>query len=85
MAGGEVVRRYTHPSHSRGNMKKPHACFAASCTQTPALTQVLGNELVTAIHDENTPHIQLDVVLLLLVLKEVKGGTARDEEKRPEL
>lgn len=50
-----------------------------------ALTQVFRDELVTAVHDEDTPHIQLNVVLLLLVLKEVKRGTARDEKQGPEL
>lgn len=48
------------------------------------LTQILGDEFVTAVHDEDTSDIELDVVLLLLVLEEVKWGPAWDEEKCPE-
>ena len=41
--------------------------------------KVLRDELITVVHDEDTSHIQLDVVLLLLGVKEVKGSTpARD-------
>lgn len=48
------------------------------------LTQVLGDELLAAVHDEYPPHIQLDVILFLLVLKEVKGCATGDEEQGPE-
>lgn len=49
------------------------------------LTQVLWDELLTVVHDEDPPDVQLDVVLLFLVLKEVERGTTRDEQKSAEL
>ena len=49
------------------------------------LTEVLGDELVTVVHDEDSAHVQLDVVLLLLVLEEVEGSAARHEEQSAEL
>ena len=49
------------------------------------LTQILGDELFTAVHDEDPPDVQLDVVLLLLVLKQVEGSAAGDEQQGPEL
>lgn len=36
------------------------------------LTEVFWDQILTVVHDEYSPHIQLDVVLLLLVLKQVK-------------
>merc|ERR1711874_257405 len=41
----------------------------------------LGHELIAVVHDENSAHIQLDVVPLLLGLEEVEGGTAGHEEE----
>ena len=49
------------------------------------LTEVLGDELFTVVHDEDSPDVQLDVVLLFLVLKEVERRTAGNEEQGPEL
>ena len=46
-----------------------------------ALTEVLGYQLVTAVHDEHTADIEFDVVLLLLVFKKVKGSSPRNEEQ----
>ena len=51
----------------------------------PRLTQILRDELVAVVHDEDPAHVQLDVVLLFLVLKEVEGRTARHEDQRAEL
>lgn len=45
------------------------------------LTEVLRYQLVTAVHDEHTADIEFDVVLLLLVLKKVKGSSPRNEEQ----
>ena len=47
--------------------------------------EVLGNELLAVVHDENTAHVQLDVVLLFAILKEIERSTARDEEQSAEL
>jgi len=47
--------------------------------------EVLRDELFTVVHDEDSPDVQLDVVLLLLVLEEVKGSALWHEEKGPEL
>lgn len=52
--------------------------------QCMRLTQVLWDEFITAVHNEDTPDIQLDVVLFLLVFKEVKWGPTGDEQKCPE-
>ena len=49
------------------------------------LTQIFRDELVAVVHDEDPAHVQLDVVLLLLVLKEVEGRAARHEDQRAEL
>lgn len=49
------------------------------------LTQILWDELFTVVHDEDSPDVQFDVVLLFLVLKEVERCTARDEEQSTEL
>lgn len=66
--------------------------YSAACTplRCPSvvredLTQVLWDELLTAVHDEHPPHIQLDVILLFLVLKEVEGRPTGDEEQGSEL
>mmetsp|Transcript_69422 Transcript_69422/g.157525 ORF Transcript_69422/g.157525 Transcript_69422/m.157525 type:complete len:321 (+) Transcript_69422:997-1959(+) len=45
----------------------------------------LWHELIAVIHDEDTAHVKLDVVPLLLRLEEVKGCPARHEEQRTEL
>ena len=37
--------------------------------------EVLGDEVVAVIHDEDSSNVELDVVLFLLRLKEVEGGT----------
>ena len=37
--------------------------------------KVLWDEVITVVHDEHTSHIELDVVLLLLGVKQVKGST----------
>ena len=42
--------------------------------------EVLWNDLFAILHDEHPSHVQLDVVLLLAILKEVKGRSSRDEE-----
>ena len=49
------------------------------------LTQVLWDQLFTVVHDEDSPDVQLDVILLLFVLKEVKRSAAGDEEEGAEL
>lgn len=36
-------------------------------------TKVLRDEVVTVVHDEHSTYIQLDVVLLLLGVKKIKG------------
>lgn len=48
------------------------------------LTEILWDELLAVVHDEDSAHIQLDVVLLLLVLKEVERSTPRHEEQGTE-
>ena len=48
------------------------------------LTEVLRDELLAVVHDEDPAHVQLDVVLLLLVLKEVEGSAARNKEQSTE-
>merc|ERR1719336_660345 len=47
--------------------------------------EVLGNELLAVVHDEDPPHVQLDVVLALLVLEEIERCSLGDEEERSEL
>ena len=39
--------------------------------------EVLGNEVFTVVHDEDTADVKLDVVALLLCLKEIEGCTAQ--------
>lgn len=50
----------------------------------PTLTEILWYQLITAVHDEHTAHVELDVVLFLLVLKEVKRSPTGDEQQCPE-
>merc|ERR1719394_2327040 len=45
----------------------------------------LGHQLLAVIHDEDTAHVELDVVPLLLGLEEVEGRTTRHEEQGTEL
>ena len=52
---------------------------------TPHKVQVLRDDVLTVVHDEDSAHVQLDVVLLLLVLKQVEGSTLGDEEQSTEL
>ena len=47
--------------------------------------QPLWHQLLAVVHDEDTTHVQLDVVALLLGLEEVEGRPAGDEEQRTEL
>merc|ERR1711976_897094 len=47
--------------------------------------EILRDELLTVVHDEDSPDIELDVVLALLVLKQVKRSSLGDEEKSSEL
>jgi hypothetical protein len=42
--------------------------------------QPLRHELIAAIHDEDTPHVELNVVSLLLGLERIEGCTARHEQ-----
>jgi len=44
-----------------------------------------GNNIFAVVHDENTTHVELDVVLLLLGFKEIEGSAFRQEEKSTEL
>merc|ERR1712061_878955 len=47
--------------------------------------EVLGDELLAVVHDEDPPHVELDVVLSLLVLEQVEGSSLGDEEESSEL
>ena len=47
--------------------------------------KVLGDEFLAVVHDEDPPDVQLDVVLTLLVLEQIKGGPLGDEEEGSEL
>ena len=47
--------------------------------------EVLWDQLFAVFHDEHTSDVQLDVVLHLAILKQVKGGAFRDEKERTEL
>ena len=49
------------------------------------LTEVLWNQIFTVVHDEDPAHIQLDVVLLLFVLKEIESSPSGNEEQGTEL
>jgi len=47
--------------------------------------QVLWDQLLAVVHDEDASDVQLDVVALLLVLKQVKGRTTGHKEESTEL
>ncbi len=47
--------------------------------------EVLGDELLAVVHDKDTADVQLDVILLLAVLKQIERCTAWDEEWSAEL
>ena len=47
--------------------------------------EVLWDELFAVLHDEHAPHVELDVVLDLAILEEVKWSTFRNKEKCAEL
>lgn len=42
--------------------------------------EVVGDEVLAVVHDEHPPHVQLDVVRLLLLVEQVEGCTLRHEE-----
>lgn len=65
--------------------KWPFSFLGEFSLNAKRLTQILWDELLTAVHDEDPSDVQLDVILLFLVLEEVEGGTARDEEKSAKL
>ena len=44
--------------------------------------EVLGDEILTVVHDEDTADVELDVVALLLGLEEVEGRTAQTQSVR---
>ena len=44
----------------------------------------LGDEVFTAVHDENTTGVKLDVVVLLLGLELIEGSASGDEEEGSE-
>ena len=48
------------------------------------LTEILRDELIAVVHDEDPAHVQFNVVLFLLVLKEIEWGAARHKEQGPE-
>ncbi len=43
---------------------------------TPNEVEVLGDEVLTVVHDEDAANVELDVVALLLGLEEIEGCTA---------
>merc|ERR1711976_215313 len=47
--------------------------------------EILWDKLLTVVHDEHSSDIELDVVLALLVLKQVKRSSLGDEKKSSEL
>ena len=47
--------------------------------------EVLRDDVLAVVHDEDSANVQLDVVLLLLVLKHVEGSALGDEEQSTEL
>lgn len=55
--------------------------FRENSRATSQLTEVFWDEVFTVVHDEDPSDIKLDVVLLFLVLKEVKGCTTRNKEQ----
>lgn len=48
------------------------------------LTQIFRDQLLTVVHDENSAHIQFDIVLLLPVFKQIEGCTPWDKQESPE-
>lgn len=48
-------------------------------------TQILGNQLLAVVHDEHPSHIQLDVVALLFVLKQIERSSTGNKEQGSEL
>lgn len=48
------------------------------------LTQVLGNEVLAVVHNEHAAHVELDVVALLFVFKQVEGRAFGTEEQSAE-
>lgn len=49
------------------------------------LTEVFRDDIFTVVHDEDSPHVQLDVVLFLLVFEHVEWSSLGNEEKSSEL
>jgi hypothetical protein len=47
--------------------------------------EVLGDEVLTVVHDEHSSHIELDVVFLLLGFEHVEGSPLGDEDDGLEL
>lgn len=52
---------------------------------TDLLTEIFWNEFITVVHDEDSTHIELNVVLLLFVLKKIKRSSAGNKEQGTEL
>lgn len=52
---------------------------------TDSLTEILWNEFITVVHDKDSAHIELNVVLLFLVLKKIERSSARNKEQGTEL
>lgn len=48
------------------------------------LTQIFRDQFLTVVHDKNSAYIQLDVVLLLPVFKQIKGCTSWDKQESSE-
>lgn len=48
------------------------------------LTQIFRYQFLTVVHDKNSAYIQLDVVLLLPVFKQIKGCTSWDKQESSE-
>jgi hypothetical protein len=42
--------------------------------------QILGDQVLTVVHDEHSSHVELDVVLLLLGLEHVEWGSLGHED-----
>ena len=39
--------------------------------------EILGDQILTVVHNEDAPDVELDVIALFLTLKEVEGGTVK--------
>lgn len=48
------------------------------------LTQIFRDQFLTVVHDENSAYIELNVIFLLPVFKQIKGCTPGDEEESSE-